>query len=693
MHKTMSLRRTWMAVSGVALAASWAGAGCATLGSSGPAAVTHRSLQVPPAAPRLRPFVPYQGSTSDPYLERFVALWNDIHDPKNGYFSPDGVPYHAPETLIVEAPDYGHETTSEAYSYWIWLEAMYGRITNDWSYLQDSWASAEAYVIPREDDQPSVDAYDSAKPARFTPELDRPGQYPAALDASVPVGTDPLSRELRAAYGTSAIYGMHWLLDVDDWYGYGRQADGTSSPSCINTFQRGPLESVWATVPQPCWDTMRWGGPHGYLDLFVKASDAPQWKYAVAPDADARAIEAVYWALRWSDESGAKASVLPVARKAAKLGDYLRYAMFDKYFKPLGCADTACPAGDGRLGAHYLLGWYYAWGGPTPPGGGWSWRIGSSWVHSGYQNPMAAYALAMAPELRPSSAQGANDWNRSLTRQLEFYRWLQSAEGGISGGVTNSVGGAYRAHASSTPTFYGMPFDPSPVYRDPPSNAWFGFQAWTMERVAEFYYLTADERAEALLRRWVGWVLRVTELKPDGGYALPGPLDWSGEPSASWNSASRAASTNEGLHVSVRDTTDDVGSAASVAHALTFWAARARDDAARRLAKELLDRMWQKYRDSKGVAAPEVHKEFTRFGERVVVPAGWSGKMPDGDVVDASSTFLSIRSKYVRDPSWPKVDAYLHGGAPPSFVYHRFWVQAEVALANATYGWLFPVRK
>jgi len=135
---------------------------------------------------------------------------------------------------------------------------------------------------------------------------------------------------------------------------------------------------------------------------------------------------------------------------------------------------------------------------------------------------------------------------------------------------------------------------------------------------------------------------------------------------------------------------DDVGIAASVAHALTFYAARARDDAARSLAKELLDRVWQKHRDAKGVAAPEVHKEFARFRDRVVVPAGWKGKMPDGDVVDATATFLSIRSKYLRDPSWPKVDAYLRGGEPPSFVYHRFWAQAEVALANATYGWLFP---
>ena len=50
------------------------------------------------------------------YAQRFLAQYKKIKDPANGYFSPQGIPYHSVETLIVEAPDYGHETTSEAYS-------------------------------------------------------------------------------------------------------------------------------------------------------------------------------------------------------------------------------------------------------------------------------------------------------------------------------------------------------------------------------------------------------------------------------------------------------------------------------------------------------------------------------------------------------------------------------------------------
>src|SRR5450432_1114289 len=73
------------------------------------------------------PYRPFGTKSGNPYLDRFASLWNTIHDPSNGYFSADGVPYHAVETLDVDAPpnhlDYGHKTTAETYSYYVWLEA------------------------------------------------------------------------------------------------------------------------------------------------------------------------------------------------------------------------------------------------------------------------------------------------------------------------------------------------------------------------------------------------------------------------------------------------------------------------------------------------------------------------------------------------------------------------------------------
>jgi hypothetical protein len=67
-------------------------------------------------------------STSS-YQEEFLEQYNKLKDPDSGYFRNFGgllVPYHSVETLLVEAPDHGHETTSEAFSYYLWLEARTG---------------------------------------------------------------------------------------------------------------------------------------------------------------------------------------------------------------------------------------------------------------------------------------------------------------------------------------------------------------------------------------------------------------------------------------------------------------------------------------------------------------------------------------------------------------------------------------
>ncbi|HEX6290784.1 MAG TPA: glycoside hydrolase family 48 protein [Herpetosiphonaceae bacterium] len=633
---------------------------------------------------------------NDPYTARFLELYNEIHDPANGYFSPEGVPYHSIETLIVEAPDHGHETTSEAYSYWLWLEAMYGRVTGNWQPLANAWANMERYIIPTNADQPTNSFYSPSRPATYASEYDTPNQYPSQLQTGVSVGVDPIANELRSAYGTADIYGMHWLLDVDNWYGYGSRGDGTTRPSYINTFQRGPQESVWETVPHPSWDAFRWGGPNGFLDLFTKdATYARQWRYTNAPDADARAIQAIYWAKVWADQRGGSPIVNGLVAKAARMGDYLRYAMFDKYFKRIGCTSTSCPAGTGYDSAHYLLSWYYAWGGAADPSAGWAWRIGSSHNHFGYQNPMAAWVLSNQPAFKPASPNAARDWSTSLQRQIEFYRWLQSSNGAIAGGATNSWQGAYAMPPAGTPTFYSMAYDEKPVYHDPPSNQWFGFQAWSMERVAEYYYATGDAKAKLILDKWVAWARANTTLNADGTYAIPATLSWSGKPGLNWNATTQnwnaADSTyNANLKVTVVDKTQDVGITAALAKTLMYYAARSGDTASKTLSKELIDRMWLKYRDPKGVSVAEVRADYNRFDDPIFVPAGWSGRMPNGDTISSSSTFLSIRSKYRSDPDFARVQTYLSGGAAPTFRYHRFWAQADIALANAEYARLFP---
>ncbi len=626
----------------------------------------------------------------------FLVQYNKIKDPNNGYFRRFGdllVPYHSVETLLVEAPDHGHQTTSEAFSYYLWLEAAYGQIQGDWAPFNAAWASMEKYIIPAHADQPTNAKYNASKPATYAPEHPRMDRYPAVLDTGTPVGSDPIAAELKAAHGTDDIYGMHWLLDVDNTYGFGRCGDGTTAPAYINTYQRGSSESVWETIPQPSCDTFAFGGPNGYLDLFTKdASYARQWKYTNAPDADARAVQVAYLAQKWATTQGKGAQVDAVVKKASKMGDYLRYAMFDKYFKKIGgCTSPSCPVGSGKDSAHYLMSWYYAWGGATDTSAGWAWRIGDGASHQGYQNPLAAYALANEPTLKPLSASGSADWAKSLDRQLEVLQWLQANEGGIAGGVTNSWDGQYGMPPAGTPTFYGMFYDAHPVWRDPPSNRWFGFQVWNLERVASLYQLTGDARAEKILAKWVPWAIANTTTGAD--FRVPSDLEWTGAPD-NWNPASPGS--NAGLHVRVLNQSQDVGVAAAYAKVLLNYAARSGNAAAKSTGEGLLNALLS-HTDQLGISTPETRTDYARFddaynpatGEGTYVPTGWTGTMPNGDTIDANSTFLSIRSFFRDDPQWPKVRSYLDGGTAPAFEYHRFWAQAEIATAFSLHVQLF----
>ncbi|MFG6456305.1 glycoside hydrolase family 48 protein [Roseateles sp. BYS96W] len=642
------------------------------------------------------------------YNQRFLTQYNKIKNPANGYFSAEGVPYHSVETLIVEAPDHGHETTSEAYSFWLWLEAQYGRVTGDWGPLNAAWANMEKYIIPGTKDQPTNSFYNATKPASYAGEYALPKNYPSPLEFSTPVGQDPIGNELASTYGSRDIYGMHWLIDVDNWYGYGFCGDGVTKPAYINTFQRGAQESVWETVPHPSCETFKWGrtgGTQGFLSLFTGDSNyAKQWRYTNAPDADGRAIQAIYWANIWATEQGKGAAVADLVKKAAKMGDFLRYAMFDKYFKRIGncVGPTTCPGGTGaadgnglRDNQHYLMSWYYAWGGATDSSAGWAWRISSSHNHFGYQNPFVAWTLSTQTAFKPLSPSAAGDWGKSFTRQMEFYRWLQSADGAIAGGATNSWNGNHEQPPAGTPTFYGMFYDEAPVYRDPASNTWFGFQVWSMERVAELYHVSNDAQAKALLDKWVPWAIANTRLLADGSYEIPSSLQWSGKPDT-WNPANPGANAN--LRVTVTEFTNDVGTAAAYARTLSYYAAKSGNAAAKTTARELLDRMWAKYQDTKGVAVGEKRKDYLRFddaynaatGDGVYIPPGWTGTNAQGATLDSNATFLSIRPKYQQDPDFAKLNTYLAGGAEPTWTYHRFWAQADIALAQADYGRLFP---
>ncbi len=597
------------------------------------------------------------------YAGRFEEIYKNIYTDgvKNGYLSADeGVPYHSIETLIVEAPDYGHVTTSEAMSYLVWIAAMHGKITGDFSDVADAWETME-YLIPSDKEQPGFGNTSNIE-ASYADEQQDPAKYPVQFDHNNK-GKNPIAQDLNSAYSRGPVYLMHWLADVDNWYGYGTGKD----LKLINTFQRGEQESTWETIPHPSYEEFKYGGRNGFLDLFGGDGNdyAKQWRYTNAPDADLRAVQALYNAWIWSDKSS---QIKPLIEKAAKMGDYSRNNLFDKYYKAIGCEDKSSPSA-GYDSAHYLINWYTSWGGDV--GGQWAFQIGCSHNHFFYQNPLAAWVLANDPDFSKGmkARNAVKDWTTSTDAQLEFIAWLQSDNGPIAGGVTNSWNGRYEKYPSGQAVFNKMAYDPHPVYKDPGSNKWFGTQVWGLQRVAELYYETGNTTAKQIMDKWVDWVKTEITFNSDGTFQIPSDLEWSGQP-------------GKGLTAKVTSYGTDIGCTGSLANILVYYGVKANDDEAVEIAAKLVDYVWNLYRDDVGFSAPEKRGDYSRFFEQeVYVPSGYSGKMANGDEIKPGIKFIDIRTKYYDDPQWSIVEQAYENGEDPELSYHRFWHQADMAMA------------
>ncbi|XP_076249960.1 exoglucanase B-like [Rhynchophorus ferrugineus] len=591
------------------------------------------------------------------FKDRFLELYNIITNKANGYYSPEGIPYHSRETLIVESIDYGHETDSEALSFNLFLQTVYGAISGDFGPFNEAWSLIEDYVIPVI--QPNMDRYNPDQPT---------------TNAEITVGSDPISRELFEAYGDHSIYGMHWLLDVDNVFGFGNvqgQCTGgpsVSGPSLINNGQG----TIWQSITYPTCDNFTYGGPYG----FSFYENVPYWTYSIAPDCDARIVQVALWAAQWARAQGKLSLIEESLGKISRVGDYLRYAMYDRNFKRIGdcIGKTECPAGKGKESSHYLLSWYIGWGGSLGENG-WSWISSSSEAHGGYQNPVTAYALANEPTLIPKSSTGAADWATSAQRQVELYKWLQTEEGPIAGGVTNSWNNNYEEPPEDVKnyTFHGMYYAAQPGFEG--SSDLVIMQAWTIDRLAQYYYASDDANAKEVLTKWIDWFYTQVRFE-DTWYSVPSSFSLEGN--------------MPHTKVTVSAEGENIGVAVATARALTFYAAKSGDAKAKETAKNLLDYIWKLNRDELGVSMTSVLTTYNQFNTKLYIPVdGWTGVYPNDIPLNASATFLDIRPWFKNDPEWYKVQTYLDGGAAPEFNYHRFFEQADLAVAYGTYAILF----
>lgn len=647
----------------------------------------------------------------DTYKNMFYSLYDDVitKGKENGYLSKEGIPYHAVETVVVEAPDYGHETTSEAMSYLVWIAAMKDNLDGKSGEVAKAWKTMEVMI-------PSVQKGFMAKTepsATYSDEWELPEKYPTDMMTGN-TGLNPIHKDFCSAYSSDdGLYLLHWLADVDDWYGFG---GGNGGFTFINTFQRGEEESCFETVPQGCVEELKYGmaGTRGIKGIFTTETQvAKQYAYTNAPDAEGRAIQAVYWASRWNVGDSS------VEALAGKMTDQLRNDMFDKYYKKIDESTTKNDPSAGYDGAHYLMAWYTSWGGALD--GTWTWQIGCSHAHQFYQNVLLAYAAidkkhnAISSNMKASGAD--KDWQESFNRQLEFYEWLQSNEGPFAGGATNSWSGRYEKYPSGISTFHGMAYVPHPVYADPGSNGWIGNQVWSTQRIAELYYVAKEDgeteiaaRAKALLDKWVGWFcdnLKWGENDENGlmlPFQMPSVLAWDNNAQPDTWTGKKTDNKNLTFTISSYGASD-VGCLSSLSNTLLWYAAAEGVEVgtskgselgieAFNVAKTLIDAMWACYRDDIGISHTEHNGSLTRiFEQDVWVPESYDGKMPNGDAIKTGIKFIDIRTQYRDDPMFKELESYYNSNKETEgfdLNYHRFWHIGDYLMACGTMATLFP---
>ena len=126
------------------------------------------------------------------------------------------------------------------------------------------------------------------------------------------------------------------------------------------------------------------------------------------------------------------------------------------------------------------------------------------------------------------------------------------------------------------------------------------------------------------------------------------------------------------------------------------------------LAKELLDREWNKYRDDIGLGVSDHNTNLVRLWEtKLVLPNGerkngqgnvlakgdYTGRMPNGDLIQDGVAFVDIRSNYKSDPMYKEAEKYYQQDGNTDnyyFTLHRFWHAGDIMMALGTMSEVYP---
>ena len=126
------------------------------------------------------------------------------------------------------------------------------------------------------------------------------------------------------------------------------------------------------------------------------------------------------------------------------------------------------------------------------------------------------------------------------------------------------------------------------------------------------------------------------------------------------------------------------------------------------LAKELLDREWNKYRDDIGLCVSDHNTILTRLWEtklflangqrtngqgKTLAKGDYTGKMPNGDLIQDGVAFVDIRSNYKSDPMYLEAEKYYKQDGNTDnyyFTLHRFWHAGDIMMALGTMSEVYP---
>ena len=546
-----------------------------------------------------------------------------------------------------------------------------GRLDAAAAGVRPAW---RANIIPTAADQPTNSFYNAADPADYAPEADLPSGYPSVISSSTPVGTRP--DRGRAAHDLQHAERLRHALDPRRRQLLRLRAARRRHVAAV-VHQHVPARAAGVHRGRRC--RSRRGRTSsgarapagGFLPLFITwPAPARQWRYTNAPDADARLDpgdvlgEAVRRRARRQRDRRLAGGQGRADGRLPALRDVRQVLQDDGLHQPAVPGRHRLQRGalpdvlvlrvgrrhrrPGRLGVAHRLE-------PQPL------RLPEPDGRARADNGAGA-----APR---SGATASRDWTTSLGAPARVLPLAAVGRRRHRAAAPPTAGaGATRRRPRGRRRSTGCSTRRTRSTSIPGSNTWFGFQAWSMERVAEYYYATGNASAK-LDPRQVG-PLGDGQHAParDGSYEVPSTLDWDGQPSLNWTATtqnwnaadatynaacarpSSTARRTSGVTAALPRRSSTTAPAAALGLRITSRRRRWRRSCSTACGRSTATRSASR--------CPRRGRDYNRFDDPVFVPARLQRRDAERRSHQRRSTFIGLRlATTVSDPAWPQVQA------------------------------------